>query len=258
MYIYIIFLHNYLFFVKWKSISLYTCLLSYCSHSYPCFFSASPTGHVCGEASRHLFVHPQPLRPVCFHQAEALPPPSLCFSPHPPPSPELPMLTLLSMFYYICLRRRARSGTRGEALTSRRAVESGQRAYAKEVLDFSSHYGSENSMSYTMWNLAGVPNVYPSSGDFTQTAVFRAYGGNSVPVLHHLSAAPLKASTARIILSLALRSLSILQQWRCLRHITQEPSSRSWPALTTPSPRIHLLMSGNNSHLGYHHQLDIN
>ncbi|KAM9724565.1 F-box/LRR-repeat protein 4 isoform 2-T3 [Menidia menidia] len=78
------------------------------------------------------------------------------------------------------------SGTRGEALTSRRAVESGQRAvlpvsveveqYAKEVLDFSSHYGSENSMSYTMWNLAGSPNVYPSSGDFTQTAVFRAYG----------------------------------------------------------------------------------
>ncbi|KAK1895558.1 F-box/LRR-repeat protein 4 [Dissostichus eleginoides] len=96
------------------------------------------------------------------------------------------MLTLMSMFYYICLRRRSRSGTRGEALTSRRAVESGQRAvlpvsvevdqYAKEVLDFSSHYGSENSMSYTMWNLAGVPNVYPSSGDFTQTAVFRAYG----------------------------------------------------------------------------------
>ncbi|XP_023819806.1 F-box/LRR-repeat protein 4 isoform X2 [Oryzias latipes] len=78
------------------------------------------------------------------------------------------------------------SGTRGEALNSRRAVESGQRAvlpvsveveqYAKEVLDFSSHYGSENSMSYTMWNLAGVPNVYPSSGDFTQTAVFRTYG----------------------------------------------------------------------------------
>ncbi|XP_030640767.1 F-box/LRR-repeat protein 4 [Chanos chanos] len=96
------------------------------------------------------------------------------------------MLTLLSMFYYICLRRRSRSGTRGEALGSRRAVELGQRSalpvtveveqYAKEVLDFSSHYGSENSMSYTMWNLAGAPNVYPSSGDFTQTAVFRTYG----------------------------------------------------------------------------------
>ncbi|XP_052571993.1 F-box/LRR-repeat protein 4 isoform X3 [Peromyscus californicus insignis] len=48
--------------------------------------------------------------------------------------------------------------------------------YAKKVVDFSSHYGSENSMSYTMWNLAGVPNVFPSSGDFTQTAVFRTYG----------------------------------------------------------------------------------
>ncbi|OXB62318.1 hypothetical protein ASZ78_001329 [Callipepla squamata] len=70
-------------------------------------------------------------------------------------------------------------------MNSRRAIESNTRAlpinveivqYAKEVLDFSSHYGSENSMSYTMWNLAGIPNVYPSSGDFTQTAVFRTYG----------------------------------------------------------------------------------
>ncbi|XP_066508946.1 F-box/LRR-repeat protein 4-like [Hoplias malabaricus] len=98
-----------------------------------------------------------------------------------------PMLTVLSMFYYICLRRRCRSGSRGEPLGGRRAlVDLGHRSsvpvsveveqYAKEVLDFSSHYGSENSMSYTMWNLAGVPNVYPSSGDFTQTAVFRTYG----------------------------------------------------------------------------------
>uniref|UniRef100_A0A8D0G5S2 F-box and leucine rich repeat protein 4 n=1 Tax=Sphenodon punctatus TaxID=8508 RepID=A0A8D0G5S2_SPHPU len=100
-------------------------------------------------------------------------------------SPAFPMLTVLSMFYYICLRRRARTATRGEMMNSRRAIESNNRAlpinveivqYAKEVLDFSSHYGSENSMSYTMWNLAGIPNVYPSSGDFTQTAVFRTYG----------------------------------------------------------------------------------
>ncbi|XP_069462509.1 F-box/LRR-repeat protein 4 [Ambystoma mexicanum] len=100
-------------------------------------------------------------------------------------SPMFPMLTVLSMFYYICLRRRARTATRGEMLNSRRAIETNNRTlsmpseavqYAKEVLDFSSHYGSENSMSYTMWNLAGTPNVYPSSGDFTQTAVFRTYG----------------------------------------------------------------------------------
>ncbi|XP_028578855.2 F-box/LRR-repeat protein 4 [Podarcis muralis] len=94
------------------------------------------------------------------------------------------MLTVLSMFYYICLRRRARTATRGEPMNNRRAIESNRALpinvevvqYAKEVLDFSSHYGSENSMSYTMWNLAGTPNVYPSSGDFTQTAVFRTYG----------------------------------------------------------------------------------
>ncbi|XP_026998712.2 F-box/LRR-repeat protein 4 isoform X2 [Tachysurus fulvidraco] len=48
--------------------------------------------------------------------------------------------------------------------------------YAKEVLDFSSHYGGEGSMSYTMWNAAGAPSVFPSSGDFTHTAVFWTYG----------------------------------------------------------------------------------
>ncbi|KAG2468304.1 F-box/LRR-repeat protein 4 [Polypterus senegalus] len=96
-----------------------------------------------------------------------------------------PLLTILTMFYYICLRRRARTGTRGDIMNSRRAIESNHRTvpltievqqHAKEVIDFSSHYGSENSMSYTMWNLVGMPNVYPSSGDFTQTAVFRTYG----------------------------------------------------------------------------------
>ncbi|XP_074043316.1 F-box/LRR-repeat protein 4 [Macrotis lagotis] len=100
-------------------------------------------------------------------------------------SPVFPMLTVLTMFYYICLRRRARTATRGEMMNSRRTIESNSRTlpinsevvqYAKEVLDFSSHYGSENSMSYTMWNLVGIPNVYPSSGDFTQAAVFRTYG----------------------------------------------------------------------------------
>ncbi|XP_052032110.1 F-box/LRR-repeat protein 4 [Apodemus sylvaticus] len=100
-------------------------------------------------------------------------------------SPVFPMLTVLTMFYYMCLRRRARTATRGEMMNSHRTVVSNSRTsplnaevvqYAKEVVDFSSHYGSENSMSYTMWNLAGVPNVFPSSGDFTQTAVFRTYG----------------------------------------------------------------------------------
>ncbi|XP_076780188.1 F-box/LRR-repeat protein 4 [Arvicanthis niloticus] len=100
-------------------------------------------------------------------------------------SPVFPMLTVLTMFYYMCLRRRARTATRGDMMNSHRTGVANSRTsplnaevvqYAKEVVDFSSHYGSENSMSYTMWNLAGVPNVFPSSGDFTQTAVFRTYG----------------------------------------------------------------------------------
>ncbi|XP_036033445.1 F-box/LRR-repeat protein 4 isoform X1 [Onychomys torridus] len=100
-------------------------------------------------------------------------------------SPVFPMLTVLTMFYYMCLRRRARTATRGDMMNSHRTLVSNSRTsplnaevvqYAKEVVDFSSHYGSENSMSYTMGNLAGVPNVFPSSGDFTQTAVFRTYG----------------------------------------------------------------------------------
>lgn len=74
-------------------------------------------------------------------------------------------------------------------------------------------------------------------------------GGNNAPVPHLLSAALPKASTARIILSCASRSLSTLQQWRYLRLITLEPSSRSWPAHTTPSPRIQQLMSGKGNHL---------
>ncbi|XP_055459272.1 F-box/LRR-repeat protein 4 [Psammomys obesus] len=99
--------------------------------------------------------------------------------------PVFPMLTVLTMFYYMCLRRRARTATRGDMMNAHRTIVSSSRMsplnaevvqYAKEVVDFSSHYGSENSMSYTMWNLAGVPNVFPSSGDFTQTAVFRTYG----------------------------------------------------------------------------------
>ncbi|XP_052571992.1 F-box/LRR-repeat protein 4 isoform X2 [Peromyscus californicus insignis] len=77
------------------------------------------------------------------------------------------------------------TATRGDMMNGHRTVVSNSRTsplnaevvqYAKKVVDFSSHYGSENSMSYTMWNLAGVPNVFPSSGDFTQTAVFRTYG----------------------------------------------------------------------------------
>ncbi|KAI8485354.1 F-box and leucine-rich repeat protein 4 [Branchiostoma belcheri] len=48
--------------------------------------------------------------------------------------------------------------------------------YAIEVVDFSSQYGYDGSMSYVASNLSGPPNVYPGYGDFTQACVFRTYG----------------------------------------------------------------------------------
>ncbi|VDH99466.1 F-box/LRR-repeat protein 4-like isoform X1 [Mytilus galloprovincialis] len=48
--------------------------------------------------------------------------------------------------------------------------------FSKEVTDFSSQYGSETSISYTVSNLAGRSNIFPAYGDFTQAAVFRTYG----------------------------------------------------------------------------------
>ena len=45
------------------------------------------------------------------------------------------------------------------------------RLYAHEVVHFSSQYGSETSISYTVSNIAGRSSTYPSYGDFTQTAV---------------------------------------------------------------------------------------
>eukprot|EP00088_Acartia_fossae_P021172 TRINITY_DN22663_c0_g1_i11.p1 TRINITY_DN22663_c0_g1~~TRINITY_DN22663_c0_g1_i11.p1 ORF type:complete len:601 (-),score=50.87 TRINITY_DN22663_c0_g1_i11:588-2390(-) len=48
--------------------------------------------------------------------------------------------------------------------------------YASEILDFSSQYGSDKSVSYTAHNLTGRPNKFPSYGDFSQTYVMRDYG----------------------------------------------------------------------------------
>ena len=47
-----------------------------------------------------------------------------------------------------------------------------KRQTVKEVLDFSSQYGSDQSRSYTVHNIVGETNNYPHYGDFTQTLVF--------------------------------------------------------------------------------------
>lgn len=48
--------------------------------------------------------------------------------------------------------------------------------YAETVVDFSSQYGSDCSMSYSALNLAGRPNIYPGYGDFTLAFELRTYG----------------------------------------------------------------------------------
>merc|ERR1719158_2587882 len=48
--------------------------------------------------------------------------------------------------------------------------------FVSEVLDFSSQYGSDSSISYTAHNIVGRPSKFPSYGDFSQTFVMRDYG----------------------------------------------------------------------------------
>jgi len=48
--------------------------------------------------------------------------------------------------------------------------------YVQEVLDFSTQYGSDASISYTAHNIVGVPTKFPNYGDFSQTFVLRDYG----------------------------------------------------------------------------------
>lgn len=43
--------------------------------------------------------------------------------------------------------------------------------FASEVLDFSSQYGSDTSISYTAYNLTGKPSKFPDYGDFPQVFV---------------------------------------------------------------------------------------
>ena len=40
--------------------------------------------------------------------------------------------------------------------------------FVGEVLDFSSQYGSDASISYTAHNIVGRPTKFPSYGDFSQ------------------------------------------------------------------------------------------
>lgn len=41
--------------------------------------------------------------------------------------------------------------------------------YANRVIDFSSQYGSDTSISYTAFNIIGRQSKYPDYGDFPET-----------------------------------------------------------------------------------------
>lgn len=48
--------------------------------------------------------------------------------------------------------------------------------YAAEVIDCSSQFGLDTSISYTSHNILGRPSKYPNYGDFPETFAFRTYG----------------------------------------------------------------------------------
>ncbi|XP_043249536.1 F-box/LRR-repeat protein 4 [Colletes gigas] len=48
--------------------------------------------------------------------------------------------------------------------------------FVKDVCDFSSQYGSNISISYTAYNIAGNPSKFPDYGDFPHAFVMRTYG----------------------------------------------------------------------------------
>lgn len=53
--------------------------------------------------------------------------------------------------------------------------------FVKEVRDFSSQYGSNISISYTAYNIAGNPSKFPDYGDFPQAfvmvSIYTVYSG---------------------------------------------------------------------------------
>ena len=61
--------------------------------------------------------------------------------------------------------------------------------FSDEVIDFSSQYGSETSISYTVSNFAGKPSVFPNYGDYTQAAVFVSYPTDlpNIPIPEYIS-----------------------------------------------------------------------
>ncbi|XP_076163668.1 F box and leucine-rich-repeat gene 4 [Ptiloglossa arizonensis] len=64
----------------------------------------------------------------------------------------------------------------GEKIEEREETVIFVEQFVKDVCDFSSQYGSNISISYTAYNIAGNPSKFPDYGDFPQAFVMRTYG----------------------------------------------------------------------------------
>lgn len=47
--------------------------------------------------------------------------------------------------------------------------------FVQDVVDFSSQYGSDISISYTAYNITGKPSKFPDYGDFPQAFVMVSF-----------------------------------------------------------------------------------
>ena len=54
--------------------------------------------------------------------------------------------------------------------------------YVSEVVDFSSQYGSDISISYTAYNITGKPSKFPDYGDFPQAFVMVSDSTERLPL----------------------------------------------------------------------------
>lgn len=68
------------------------------------------------------------------------------------------------VFFQLSAGQEEPLGNRGKLVTIKQ--------YVQDVVDFSSQYGSDTSISYTAYNVTGKPSKYPDYGDFPETFAF--------------------------------------------------------------------------------------
>uniref|UniRef100_A0A6M2DDT9 Putative f-box/lrr-repeat protein 4-like isoform x2 n=1 Tax=Xenopsylla cheopis TaxID=163159 RepID=A0A6M2DDT9_XENCH len=159
--------------------------------------------------------------------------------------------------------------------------------FVASVTDFSSHYGSDISVSYTAHNICGKPSKFPDYGDFPQTFVMRTYGRwwdlapshlepfmpqneghivaeDFIEILYDTPVYPICVSLFEIYNPGALVRIWASQpeeKWALLWEgipeiIGHKPRMFTPPIQTTKYPTKLLRLEFNQSHLEYYTELD--